>query len=75
MRAATLHGAGDADIDASLEMRTINWSDAEQGVRSREQTQLRERLGDAAYGEAYRSGAELTPSQALNLALGRDAYA
>ena len=33
MRAATLHGAGDADIDASLEMRTINWSDAEQGVR------------------------------------------
>ncbi len=34
-----------------------------------------QRLGDAAYEEAYRSGAELTASQALNLALGRDIYA
>ena len=75
LRAARLTGAGDADIDASLAIRTINWSDAEQGLREREQGRLRERLGDAAYDEAYRSGAELTASQALNLALGRDAYA
>jgi hypothetical protein len=75
LRAARLTGAGDADIDASLAIRTINWSDAEQSLREREQGRLRERLGDAAYEEAYRSGAELTASQALNLALGRDAHA
>jgi predicted ATPase/class 3 adenylate cyclase len=74
LRAARLTGAGDADIDASLAIRTINWSEAEQGLRELEQGRLRERLGDAAYDEAYRSGAELTASQALNLALGRDAY-
>ncbi len=75
LRAARLHGAGDVDIDNSLELRTIKWSPAEQELRARAQAQLRERLGDAAYDEAYRSGAELTASQALNLALGRDAYA
>jgi hypothetical protein len=73
LHAARLHGAGDADIDKSLEIRTINWSDAEQGVREREQTALRERLGDAAYEQAYRAGAQLSLSQALDLALGRDA--
>ncbi len=75
LRAARLTGAGDADIDASLAIRTINWSEAEQSLREREQGRLRERLGDAVYEEAYRSGAELTASQALNLALGRDAHA
>ncbi len=75
LRAARLHGASDGDIEASLEIRTINWSDAEQELRAREQAELRARLGDAAYDETYQSGAELTPSQALNLALGRDAYA
>ena len=75
LRAAALHGAGDADIEVSLEIRTINWSDAEQELRVRVQAQLRDRLGDAAYDEAYRSGAQLTASQALNLALGRDAHA
>jgi predicted ATPase/class 3 adenylate cyclase len=75
LRAARLQGAGDADIDASLELRTINWSNVEQELRVREQAKLRARLGDAAYDAAYRSGAGLTPSQALNLALGRDAYA
>jgi predicted ATPase/class 3 adenylate cyclase len=75
VRAARLHGAGDADIDKSLEIRTINWSDAEQGVREQEQTALRERLGNAAYEEAYRAGAQLSLSQALDLALGRDAPA
>ena len=73
LHAARLHGAGDADIDKSLEIRTINWSDAEQGVREREQSALRERLGDAAYETGYRAGAQLSLSQALDLALGRDA--
>ena len=75
LRAALLHGAGDADIDKSLEIRTINWSDAEQGVREREQTALRERLGNTACEEAYQAGAQLSLSQALDLALGRDAPA
>jgi predicted ATPase/class 3 adenylate cyclase len=74
-RAARLHGAGDVDIDTSLEIRTINWSDAEQRVRAREQDALRSRLGEAAYAEAYRAGAALSPGQALDLALGRDAPA
>jgi predicted ATPase/class 3 adenylate cyclase len=75
LRAARLHGAGDADIDNSLEIRTINWSDAEQGVRVRAQAALRDRLGDAVYDEAYRAGAQLNQSQALDLALGRDVHA
>jgi hypothetical protein len=75
LRAARLHGAGDADIDVSLEIRTINWSDAEQGLRTREQGALRSRLGDAAYDGAYRAGARLSASEALDLALGRDAPA
>jgi hypothetical protein len=56
-------------------MRTINWSAAEQGVRDWEQTALRDRLGDAAYEEAYRAGARLSVSQGLDLALGRDTLA
>lgn len=72
VRAARLHGASDADIDASLKLRTINWSDAEQAVRVREQAALRERLGDAAYQSGYQAGAQLSRSQALELALGRE---
>ena len=75
LRAARLHGAGDVDIDASLEIRTINWSDAEQSLRTREQAALRARLGDAAFDEAYRAGARLSLSEALDLALGRDVAA
>jgi predicted ATPase/class 3 adenylate cyclase len=72
LRAARLHGAGDVDIEASLEIRTIKWSDPEQGVRVREQAALRERLGHGAYDEAYRAGARLSLSDALDFALGRD---
>jgi predicted ATPase/class 3 adenylate cyclase len=75
LRAARLHGAGDVDIDASLQIRTINWSSAEQAVRAREQSALRDRLGDAVYEETYRAGAQLSQSQALDLALGRDMQA
>jgi hypothetical protein len=71
-RAVQLHGAGDADIKASLEIRMIKWSAAEQELREREQGRLQELLGTAAYQDAYRSGAQLTLEQAQDLALGRD---
>jgi predicted ATPase/class 3 adenylate cyclase len=71
-RAARLHGAGDADIKASLEIRTIKWSAAEQELREREQNRLQELLGATAYGDAYRSGSQLSAKQALDLALARD---
>ncbi len=72
LRAARLHGAGDADIAASLELRVINWSAAEQELRQRDQDRLRETLGEAAYQEAYQAGARLSLAQAIEVALGRD---
>jgi predicted ATPase/class 3 adenylate cyclase len=72
LRAARLHGAGDVDIKASLEIRTINWSRPEQELREREQSKLQELLGQPAYWDAYRSGAQLPLEQAQDLALGRD---
>jgi predicted ATPase/class 3 adenylate cyclase len=71
VRAARLHGAGDADIAASLKNRSISWSDAEQSLREREQSQLRELMGDAAYEDAYRAGAQLSVAEATDLALNR----
>jgi predicted ATPase/class 3 adenylate cyclase len=71
-RAARLHGAGDNDIAASLENRSINWPDLEEQLRQREQGGLREQLGETAYWDAYRSGAQLSHEQALDLALARD---
>ena len=70
-RAAILHGAGDADIDASLQMRVINWSAAEQTLRETDQGKLRQHLGDVAYDVAYRTGAALSRNAALELALSR----
>ncbi len=72
-RAARLFGAGDVDIDAGLAMRTILWSPAEQSLREREQGRVRELLGDAGYQAAYAAGARLTPAEARDLALGRQA--
>ena len=54
VRAARLHGAADADIRTALEIGTIRWSKAEQDLREREQSQLRDRMGSAPYEEAYR---------------------
>jgi predicted ATPase/class 3 adenylate cyclase len=73
VRAARLHGAADADIRTALEIGTIRWSKAEQDLREREQSQLRARMGSAPYEEAYRAGAQLSPAQAVELALSRDA--
>jgi predicted ATPase/class 3 adenylate cyclase len=71
-RAARLFGAGDVDIDASLAMHTILWSPAEQSLREREQGRLRKLMGDAPYEAAYAVGAHMPPSQARDLALGRE---
>ncbi len=71
-RAARLHGGGDKEIAASLENRSINWPDAEQQLRERDQGRLRELLGEPDYAGAYQAGAELSLEQALDLALGRD---
>ena len=70
-RAARLFGAGDVDIDASLAMRTILWSPAEQSLREREQGRLKELMGDAAYETAYAAGARMPTAEARDLALGR----
>jgi len=71
-RAAQLHGAGDKEIAASLENRSIDWPDVEEELREREQARLRDLLGERAYWDAYRSGAQLSPEQALDLALARE---
>jgi len=73
LRAARLFGAGDVDIDASLAMRTINWSPPEQSLREREQSRVRELLGDVAYEAAYAEGTRMPRAQARDLALNRDA--
>jgi tetratricopeptide (TPR) repeat protein len=70
-RAARLFGAGDVDIDAGLAVRTISWSPAEQALREREQAQLRDVMGVAAYEAAYEAGVRMPAAQARDLALGR----
>jgi non-specific serine/threonine protein kinase len=70
-RAARLHGAADADIKAALEVGAIRWTKAERSLQDKDQTKLRELLGDESYDTAYRSGTELSPQKAVELALGR----
>ncbi len=72
-RAARLHGAADVDILAARQLRAINWSRAEQALREDEQGQLRELMGATAYADAYHAGSMLSPAQAVELALSRDA--
>jgi hypothetical protein len=73
VRAARLFGAGDVDIDQALAINVINWSQAEQDLREREQGRVRELLGGAAYEAAYAEGARMPPATARDLALNRDA--
>jgi predicted ATPase/class 3 adenylate cyclase len=70
--AARLFGAGDIDIAAGLEMRTIMWSAAEESLREREQGRVRAALGDAVYEAAYAEGARMPSAEARDLALGRE---
>jgi hypothetical protein len=41
-------------------------------VRERDQGKLKELLGATAYSDAYSSGAQLSPEQAMDLTLARD---
>ena len=70
-RAATLHGAADADISDALAIGTINWSKAEQNLREHDQRLLRERMGRGPYEQAYQAGRQLAPAQAVEFALSR----
>jgi len=72
-RAARLHGAADAEINAALELGTVVLSPAEQRLRESEQRKLRGLMGDESFERAYQSGAGLSPAQAVELALGRGA--
>jgi predicted ATPase/class 3 adenylate cyclase len=72
IRAGRLHGAADKAMNAALAVGSISWSGPEQELREREQGSLRRAMGDEAYAAAFRSGAGLSRSQAVDLALGRD---
>jgi len=69
--AARLHGAANVDIKAALEAGAINWTRAEKKLQEKDQAKLREILGERAYEVAYHRGAQLSPDQAVELALGR----
>ena len=75
VKAARLHGAADADMSTALGVGAITWSGPEQQLREQEQSRLRRLMGDGAFDAAYRSGAGLSRSQAMELALGRAAPA
>lgn len=70
-RAARLHGAADKEMTAALAVGSISWSGPEQELREREQGSLRELMGAQAYDAGFRSGAGLSRSQAVELALDR----
>ena len=71
-RAARLHGAADTEMSVALEVGSITWSEPEQELREREQASLRRMMGDEAYEAGFRSGAKLSRSQGVDLALGRE---
>ncbi len=73
LRAARLHGAADREMSAALAVRSISWAGPEQELREREQGSLRRLMGDEEYDAGFRSGAQLSRSQAVDLALGREA--
>ena len=70
-RAARLFGAADVDLNASFEIGTVRWDEAEQGLREDEQARLREVMGAGEFEQAYQAGTQLSPQQAVELALGR----
>jgi predicted ATPase/class 3 adenylate cyclase len=73
VKAARLHGAADVDRKTALRVGAINWSQAEQNLQEKDQARLRELLGDQDFDDAYRAGARLSASEAIELALGRAA--
>ncbi len=70
-RAARLHGAADTATIAAIDQGTAEWSDAELRLVEQDQAKLRSLMGEDCYQDAYRSGTELSPAQAIELALSR----
>ncbi len=68
-KAARLFGAADLRIGYALADGSITWSHTEEQLRTTEQGRLRDLMGEASYGEAYRQGAALSRQQAVELAL------
>jgi non-specific serine/threonine protein kinase len=71
-KAARLHGAADTAIKAAIIDRTLMWSEAEESMRVREQAGLRQAMGEGRYDSAYRTGRQLSPADAVELALSRE---
>ena len=69
LKAARLHGAADVRIGYALAGGSITWSAIEEELRKAEQGKVRDVLGQAEYGSAYREGASLSRQQAVALAL------
>jgi predicted ATPase/class 3 adenylate cyclase len=69
LKAAQLHGAADVRIGYALADGSIRWSPIEEALRQSEQGKVRDVLGEAQYGSAYRQGAALPRQQAVALAL------
>jgi predicted ATPase/class 3 adenylate cyclase len=70
--AARLFGAADVDLRASLADGSIRWTEPERRLQDAQQGRLRELMGGESFDQGYRSGAELSRVQAVELALGRD---
>jgi predicted ATPase/class 3 adenylate cyclase len=70
-RAARLLGAADVDVAAALKLGTIGLTPPEVELREREEARLRGAIGDDAFEAAYAAGAQLSPAQAVELALSR----
>ena len=68
-KAAQLFGAADLRIGYSLADGSITWSATEERLRTQQQRQLREAMGEHAFDDAYRRGAALSRQQAVELAL------
>ena len=71
-RAARLHGAADQDMSAAIAVGSIYVVGPRAAISaSASRARLRELMGGEAYDAGYRSGAGLSRSQAVELALGR----
>jgi predicted ATPase/class 3 adenylate cyclase len=70
--AARLFGAADTDLHAAMADGSIQWTEPEQQLTSREHARLRGLMGDGPFEEAFTTGAKLTRAAAVELALSRD---
>ncbi len=74
-KAARLFGAADVRIGYALADGSISWSHTEERLRTTQQAELRDLMGDTRFAEAYRQGAALSRQQAVELALRQPAAA